>query len=148
MNLAFGFILKSTEDGGFRFSLENKTLLDRSKLMCPKADLTKLNDVFIKTDVMESCNREGSNTKRKFHKLANLTVFEALLKDLPLGCKDAVLPEPLLNDHTINCLTYEEKTGQLYKDTCAFFVCLLSICKALNDWKKKIQKLSNYSSPK
>ena len=56
------------------------------------------------------------NTKWWFYKLTNLTVFAALLKDVPMGCKDAVLPEPLLKNHTINCLTYEENARQPYND--------------------------------
>ena len=43
VNLAFGFILKNIEDGGFRYfyAHENNTLLDRSKLVCTHDDLTK-----------------------------------------------------------------------------------------------------------
>ena len=38
-----------------------------------------------------------------------------------MGCKDAVLPEPLLRNGTINCLTFEENTRQLYNDNlCPF----------------------------
>ena len=50
-----------------------------------------------------------------------LTVIAALLKDVPMGCKNAVLPGPLLKNHTINCLTYEEITRQPYNDN----LCLL-----------------------
>ena len=53
--------------------------------------------------------------------MTNLTVFAALLKDVPMGCKNAVLPEPLLKNHTINCLTFEENTRQPYNDNlCPF----------------------------
>ena len=48
--------------------------------------------------------------------MTNFTVFAILLKDVPMGCKNAVLPEPLLKNHTINCLTLEEKTRQPYND--------------------------------
>ena len=34
---------------------------------------------------------------------------------------DAVLPEPLLNNCTINCLTFEENTRQPYNDNVSFF---------------------------
>ena len=46
VSLAFGFILKNMEDGGFRYfyAHENKTLLDRSKLVCTHDDLAKLKD--------------------------------------------------------------------------------------------------------
>ena len=58
VNLAFGFILKNKEDGGFRYFYphENNTLLDRSKLVCTHDDLAKLKDFLNKTDVIESCS--------------------------------------------------------------------------------------------
>ena len=107
VNLAFGFILKNIEDGGFRYfyAHENNTLLDRSKLVWTHDYLAKLKDFLNKTDVIESCSRERTNTKWRFYKLTNLTVFAALLKDVPMGCKNAVSPELLLKNHTINCLT-------------------------------------------
>ena len=50
------------------------------------------------------------NKEWKFYKLTNLTVFEALLKDIPTGCKNAVSSELLLRIGTINFLMYEENT--------------------------------------
>ena len=61
------------------------------------------------------------NTKWRFYKLTNLTVFAALLKDVPMGCKDAVLPELLLRNGTNNCLTFEESTRQPYNDNLCLF---------------------------
>ena len=118
MNLAFGFILINIEDGGstFFYAHENNTLLDRSKLVCTHDELANLKDFLNKTGVIESCRRERMNTKWSFYKLTNLTVFAALLKDVPMGCKNAVLPELLLRNGTINCLTFEENTRQPYKD--------------------------------
>ena len=43
-----------------------------------------------------------SNTKWRFFKPTNLTHFAALLRDIPMGCKDAVLPESFLKHHTVN----------------------------------------------
>ena len=109
VNPAFGFIVQNIEDGCFRYfyAHENNTLLDRSKLVCTRDDLAKLKEFFNKTDVIESCSRERFCTKWRFYKLTNLTVFAALPKDVPLGCKAAVLPKPLLKKCTINCPTYE-----------------------------------------
>ena len=123
VNLAFSFILKNIEDGGFRYfyAHENNTLLDRSKLVCTHDDLLTLKDFLNETDVIESCSRETMNTKWRFYKLTNLTIFAALLKDLRMGCKDAVLPEPLLRNGTINCLTFEENTRQPYNDNLCLF---------------------------
>ena len=119
VNLAFGFILKNIGDGGFRnsYAHENKTLLDRSKPVCTHDDLAELKDFLYQTDVIESCSRERMNTKWRFYKSTKLTVFVVLLKVLPLGCKNAVLPETLLKNHTINCLTFEDNTRQPYNET-------------------------------
>ena len=61
------------------------------------------------------------NTKWRFYKLTNLTVFADLLKDVPMGCQDGVLPEPLLKNCTINCLTYEKNRRQPYNDNLCLF---------------------------
>ena len=123
VNLAFGFILKNLEDGRYRYfyAHENNTLLDRSQLVCTKDDLAKLKNIVNQTDVIESCTRERMNTKWKFYKLTNLTVFAALLKDIPMGCRDAVLPDPLLKNHSVNCLTFEQNTRQPYNDNLCLF---------------------------
>ena len=123
VNLAFGFNLKNIENGGLRYfyAHENNTLLDRSKLVCTHDDLATLKDFLNKTDVVESCSGERMNTKRRFYKLTNLTVFATLLEDVPLGCKNAVLPEPMLKNHTINCPMFEENTKQPYNDNLCLF---------------------------
>ena len=123
LNLAFGFIFKNIEYVGFKYfyAHKNNTLLDTSKLVCTHDDLEKLKDFLNKTDVIESFSRKGKNTKWKFHKLTNLTVFAALLKDVPMGCKDAVSPEQLLENWTISCLTFKENTRQSYNDTLCLF---------------------------
>ena len=123
VNLAFGFILKNIEDGGFRYfyAHENNNLLDRPKLLCTHDDLAKLKDFLNQSDVIEFCSRERMNTKWRFYKLTNLTVFAALLKDVPMGCKNAFLPKPLHKNHTINCLTFEENTRQPYNDNLCLF---------------------------
>ena len=89
--------------------------------MCTHDDSAKLKDFLNKTDVLEFCSRERMNTKWSFYKLTNLTVFAALLEDIPMGCKNAVLPEPLPKNHTINCLTFENNTRQPYNDNLCLF---------------------------
>ena len=123
LNLALGFILKNIEDGKFRYfyAHENNTLLEQSKLVSNKDDMTKLKKISKKTDVIESCTKERSNTKWRFVKLTNLTIFAALLKDIPMGCKDAVLPESLLRNPSIYCLTYEQNTKKTYQDNLCLF---------------------------
>ena len=51
----------------------------------------------------------------------SLTVFGALLKDVPMGCKNAVLAELPLKNHTTNCLTFEENTRKPYNNNLCLF---------------------------
>ena len=68
LNLALGLILKKIEDGQLRcfYAHENNTLLEQSKLVSNKDDMAKLKEILKKTDVIESCTKERSNTKRRF----------------------------------------------------------------------------------
>ena len=65
--------------------------------------------------------RDWANTKRKFYKLTNLTVFAALLKDVPMGCKDSALPEPLLKNQNVNYLSFEKDTIKPDNDNLCLF---------------------------
>ena len=123
LNLALGFILKRIQDWKFRYfyAHENNTVLEQSKLVSNKDNMAKLKEILKKTDMIESCTKERSNTKSRFFKLANLTIFAALLRDIPKGCKDAVLPESLLKNHTVNCLTFERKTRKPHNDNLCLF---------------------------
>ena len=88
--------------------------------------------------------RERVNTKWKFYEVTNLTVFAAPLKDVPMGCKDAVLPEPLLINQKVNCVTYEpstENTTETIFDSSAH---LLTNCMEMRDSKKKRPKFSTF----
>ena len=66
-------------------------------------------------------HKRRSNTKWRFFKLTNLTIFAAILKDVPMGCKHAVLPESLLKNHTVNCVTFEKNTRKPYNDILCLF---------------------------
>ena len=123
VNLAFGFVLKNVEDGSRRYyyAHENNTFMERSKLVCTPDDIINLKEKLQKMDVVDLCTRERANTKWKFHKLTNLTVFVAVLEDVPVGCKDSVLPEPLLKNQKVNCLTFEQNTKKPYKDNLCLF---------------------------
>ena len=50
-----------------------------------------------------------------------MTVFAALLKDVPMGCKVSVLPEPLLKNQNVNCLIFEKNTRKPYNDNLCLF---------------------------
>ena len=125
VNLAFGFgfVLRNVADGSCRYFYAhgNNTVMERSKLVCTQADMTNLKDRMQEMDIVDLCTRERSNTKWKFYKLKNLTIFASLLKDVPMGCKDTVLPEPLLRNCNVNCLTFERNTRQPYNDNLCLF---------------------------
>ena len=146
LNLALGFILKDIEDGKFRYfyAHENNTLLEQSKLVSNKDDMSKLKEILKKTDVIESCTKERSNTNWRFFKLTNLTISAALLRDIPMGCKDAVLPESLLKNHTVNCLTYEQNTKKPYKDNFCLFRALALHLHGNERLEEETSKLFNH----
>ena len=123
LNVAFGFVLKNVEDCRFRYyyAHKNLTLLERSELVAATEDLTKIKNLLSNTDVIESRTRDRAITKWKIYKLTNITCFAALLKEVPMGCKNTVLPEPLLKKHPLSCLTNEENSRRPYSDS----LCLL-----------------------
>ena len=123
VNLAFGLILKNIEDGMCRYfyAHENNTIMETAKLVCTQADMTNLKKRMQKVDIVDLCTRERSNTKWKIYKLTNLTIFTSSLKDVPMGCKDTVLPEPLLRNCNVNCLAFERNTRQPYNENLCLF---------------------------
>ena len=52
--------------------------------------------------------------------ITNVTIFDALLKNIPMGCPDSVLPEPLLRPKQVNCLL-SNKDKEPYKDHLCLF---------------------------
>ena len=91
----------------------------------------------IETDVIESRIREKMKTKWRFSNMTNLTVIAVSFKDVHMVCKDAVSPEPLMRNHTVNCLTFEENTRQPYTGNLSFIVLLLFLCAEIKSWKEK-----------
>ena len=65
VNLKFGFVLKNIEDGKCRcfYAHENNTIMERRKLECTQADKTNLKHRMQKTDNVDICTRERTNTK-------------------------------------------------------------------------------------
>ena len=123
-NLAVGFVLKNVENGSCRYfyARENKKVMKRTKLVSTPGNLTNLKRKLQKMVFVDLCTQERANTKWKFYKLKKLTVFAALLKDVPMGCKVSVLPEPLLKNQNVNYLIFEEKkTIKPYNDKLCLF---------------------------
>ena len=122
LNFAFGFVLKDV-DGICRYyyAHENNTLMERSKLVATKEDLVKIKNVLSNTDVVEACSKEREPTKWKFYKLTNVTVFAALLREVPVVFKDAILTESLTKSYTVNCPTCEERIRKPYNENLWLF---------------------------
>ena len=74
----------------------------------------------------------------------NIKSFCFVLKDVPKGCKDTVLPEPLLKNHKLDCLTFERNTRQPYNDNLFLLRALalhLHVNERLEEETSKIFKL-------
>ena len=87
LNVASGFLLKIVENGTSwsYYTQESNTLVERSELVATKKVLVKNRNVLINTDVIEACKKERATTKWKLYKLANNSVFAALLRNVPMG---------------------------------------------------------------
>ena len=101
--------------------LTRRILLWKELILCVHKLMSNLKNTMQKMDIVDLCTRERANTKFKFYKLTNLTIFASLLKDVPMGCKDAVLPEALLRNCNVNCLTFERNTLQPNNDNLCLF---------------------------
>ena len=139
------FVLKNIEDGMCRYfyAHENNTMLDRSKLVCTQADMTNLKNRMQKKDIADVCTRERANTKWKFYKSTNLTIFASLLKDVRMGCKDTVLSEQLLRNCNVNCLSFERNTRQPYNDNLCLFRALALRLHGNDKLEEETSKISN-----
>ena len=122
-NLVFGFALRNIEYGTCRhfYANENNAVMERSKLVYIGDDMTNLKEKLQKMDIADHGTRKRGNTKWKFYKLTNVSVFPSLLKYTPMGCKDTVSPEPLLKNHNANCFSFERNTTQTYNDKLCLF---------------------------
>ena len=64
--------------------------------------------------------KKRQNTKWQFKLITNVTIFAALLKNIPVGCSDSVLPDPLLKNPSVNYLL-SNKDKEPYKDPLCLF---------------------------
>ena len=106
INKTLGFVLRNIETAEYRYfyAHENNTLFEKSHLLCTKADLITIQEKVEKFVIVEQCTQERQNTKWQFKLITNVTIFASLLKNIPMGCPDSVLPKLLLKNHSVNCL--------------------------------------------
>ena len=123
INIALWFALCNIETCEYRYfyAHENNTLFAKFILLFTKADLTTIQNKVNKQDIIDVCTQERQNTERRFKLITNVTIFAALLKNLPMGCPDSVIPEPLLRNNHVNCLISDAHTREPYKDNLCLF---------------------------
>ena len=94
------------------------TKFERCKFEATTQDLTEIKILVKNTDVIESCTNERTNTNWIFYKSTNVT---ALLREVPIGCKDTILPDPVMNKQSAKDLEIEQITWKPYKDNLGIF---------------------------
>ena len=113
--------------------------MERSKLVCTENDMTNSEDKLQIKNIVDRCTKERVNTKWRLYKLTKITDFAALPKAIPMGCEDAVIHDPLLENHIENCLTFERNTRQPYK----YNLCLASHLHGNDKLKEATSKVFN-----
>ena len=61
-----------------------------------------------------------------------------------MGCRVTVLPESLLKNHTVNCLTYGQNTKKPYKDNLCLFRALALQLHGIERLEEETSKLFNH----
>ena len=111
VNVAFGFVMKNIDDSRCRFVYPQgkNSMLGKYKLLITGDDLKHFKAMIAAKNVKTACTRGMVDTKWQFLKLTNGTVFAVLLKNIPMCCRNAVLPDHLLKERFINCITFNQK---------------------------------------
>ena len=111
---------KKTGTVGIIMHTKRLLLMERSKLVATTEHLTKVKSLLSNTGIIELCAR-NEPTQNGNLQADNCYIFAALLKDVPVGCKDTVLPDPLLKTSSVKCLIFEENTRKPYNDNLCLF---------------------------
>ena len=122
INIALVFVLRNIETGEYRYFYAHKknTFFEKSHLLCTKADLITNQGKREKVDIVKQCTQERQKTRWLFKLITTNTVFTALLKNIPMGCPDSVLPEPLLRHTQVNCLLSNKDIEPYIYHLCLF----------------------------
>ena len=97
-----------------------------------------------KLDIADHWTRERANSKRRFYKLKIVIVFDSLLIDIPMCCKDTVLLELLWKNHKVNCLSSEKNTRQPYIDHFCLFRALALHLHGKDKFEDETAKIVNF----
>ena len=118
--------------------------MEASNLVCTQNDMVYLNEKLYKMDLVDHCTRIRANFKWRFCKLTNVTIFTSLVKNLPMGFQNTVLPNHPLQNHHINCLTFQGSTRKLYKDHFSLFQALTSQLHSNDNLEEDNSKFSSF----
>ena len=154
VNLALEFLLLNVEinDYCYYYPHENNLLLDRAHLLSNKNDLLNLQSEIGKFDLIETCTQErrqkpvDRNSKWRFALITNVTIFAALLKNIPLGCLDSVLPEPLLRNPEVNCLVSNGHDVPYNDNLCLFRAISIHLFGSVDVEPHAMQLFDNFVS--
>ena len=113
INVSLGFVLRNIESDYYRYyyAHENSLIFNTSQILSNEKDLDKIIAKLSLEDFVERATRERPNTKWKFAFATNMTVFAAILKEIPLGCPNLEIPSCILKNKKIFCLS----TNSSYK---------------------------------
>ena len=89
-------------------------------------------------DLVETCAQERKNTKWRLVLTTNVTIFCSLLKFIPMGCIEVVLPEQLLRRPDGNCLA-SNGYGETYKDYLCLFRAIAVHLNGSSEWETNEQ---------
>ena len=122
--LALGFILRNVDSNDYKYSYasEKNTFFEKSHFLGSNGDLVSLQDRVEKMDLVETCAQERANTNWRYTITTNVTIFCAVLNNIPIGCLDAVIPEHLFRKSVVKCLV-TNGYGETYKD----YLCLFRV---------------------
>ena len=83
--------------------------------------MTKVKNLLSNIELIESLTRERANTKWNFHKMINIAMFAALLKQIPGGAKTQYCQIHHWKKYYVKQLTFEQSTRKPYNDTSCLF---------------------------
>ena len=146
INIALGFLLQNIETNDYRYFYphENNLLLDRAFLLSNRNDLLNIQNEIEKLDLIEACTQERQNSKWRFTVITNVTVFAALLTNIPMGCTDSPLPEPLLRNPEVNCLLSNGHDEPYNDNLCLFREIAIQLFGSVDVELQAIKNFQNF----
>ena len=70
-----------------------------------------------------------------------MTIIAALLKNVPMGCPDSVIPEPLLMNNQVNCLVSDQNSKPAYNDILCLFRALAVNSQGTTNFETSTSKI-------